>query len=77
MSVINTNQLVELLQKCSSGPWQLSMNDFEEWSIRTSGTPQRPFVMRSMPQDVTPYDRRLLGMAWELAVEVLRLRSGK
>lgn len=73
---INTNYLSDLMSRVTRGPWTTSLNDETgKWTIKSGMNANKSFVAKDMEAVVSNYDLRLMGMAWVLGMEVLRLRK--
>lgn len=74
---INTNYLVDLMMKSTRGPWVSTYNDDKgTWSIKANSQSHKTFVVKDVgDREISNFDLRLMGMAWVLGMEVLRLRK--
>lgn len=68
---ISNGEIEQLLKRCSLFPWTLTMDDKGSWALVG---PNGGKVAPELPAPMSNYDRRLMAIAPELAIEVLRLR---
>jgi hypothetical protein len=68
---INQKTLEDLLRRCSSFPWKLTMGDDEKWCILNSKEDLKRKVAFHLSGS-NNYDKRLMAMAPELALELLK-----